>query len=96
MNGNSTFPPKLAFVNAAGNVILRVDNMTNDPHAGQPDDSFGRNSVRVVSNEPINVNTLLVASVAHIPFGCSVWPAFWTLDSQTNTDEGGEIDIVGR
>ncbi|VDB85426.1 unnamed protein product [Peniophora sp. CBMAI 1063] len=89
MNG----PVKLAFVNGAGNVILRVDNTTNDPNPG-PYSEFGRNTVQIVSKDPINVNTLLVASIAHIPFGCSVWPAFWTLDDATRTDHGGEIDII--
>ena len=48
----------------------------------------------MISNNPIDVGTLLVANLVHIPFGCSVWPAFWTLDSNTQTDIGGEIDIV--
>lgn len=90
MNGS----PQLAFVNSAGNVVLRVDNITNDPNKGLPFDTFGCNSVRVISGQTINIGTLLVASIVHIPFGCSVWPAFWTLDAQTKTDVGGEIDIV--
>ncbi|KZV63841.1 glycoside hydrolase family 16 protein [Peniophora sp. CONT] len=86
-------PSPLAFVNNAGNIILRVDNTTNDLNPG-PYSIFGRNTVQVISNDPININTLLVASVAHIPFGCSVWPAFWTLDAATQSDVGGEIDII--
>ncbi|VDC02132.1 unnamed protein product [Peniophora sp. CBMAI 1063] len=83
----------LAFVNSAGNVVLRADNTTNDPNPG-PESTFGRNTVMMISNNPIDVGTLLVANLVHIPFGCSVWPAFWTLDASTETDVGGEIDII--
>ena len=84
-------PIQLAFVNSAGNVILRADNTTNNPNPG-PDSTFGRNTVQIVSKDPIDINTLLVASIAHIPFGCSVWPAFWTRGP--NWPDGGEIDIL--
>ncbi|KZV68141.1 glycoside hydrolase family 16 protein [Peniophora sp. CONT] len=89
MSGSSP----LAFVNSAGNVILRADNTTNDPNPG-PESTFGRNTVMMISNSPIDIGTLVVANLAHIPFGCSVWPAFWTLDASTQSDVGGEIDII--
>ena len=79
--------PQLAFVNDAGNVVLRVDNVTNNPNPG-PDSTFGRNTVMVISNDPIDIGTLLVADIAHIPFGCSVWPAFWTL--------GAQVGLIGH
>ncbi|EIN08731.1 hypothetical protein PUNSTDRAFT_126037 [Punctularia strigosozonata HHB-11173 SS5] len=84
---------KLAFVNPAGNVILQVDNTTSDPAPG-PFSTFGRNTVMMISNEPITIGTLVAMDATHIPFGCSVWPSFWTLDATNGTDEGGEIDII--
>lgn len=29
----------------------------------------------------------------HVPAGCSVWPAFWTLDDEVHESKAGEIDI---
>ncbi|OAA66750.1 beta-glucanase [Niveomyces insectorum RCEF 264] len=65
-------------------VYLGVDHITADP-------ATGRASTRVTSNTAYQ-RGLFVADIAHMPVGCGVWPAFWTLGP--NWPAGGEIDIV--
>jgi hypothetical protein len=64
----------LAFVDSSGNVNLKVDNTTN----ANGDPNFGHNTVMMISKDTIDINTLLVMDVNHIPFGvrrriCSRW-----------------------
>ena len=54
---------KLAFVNAAGNAVMKVDNSTKI--------NFGdkRNSIRVVSKQQFTVGSVWVSDIVHIPYG---------------------------
>ena len=71
---------------ADGAVYLGVDHRTGpDGVAG------GRPSTRVTSNKAYT-RGLFVADIAHMPAGCGVWPAFWTVGPAWPA--GGEIDIV--
>ncbi|EIN05171.1 hypothetical protein PUNSTDRAFT_75123 [Punctularia strigosozonata HHB-11173 SS5] len=76
----------LAFVNEAGNAIMKVDNTTNVPWNDK------RNSVRITSKAAYPVGSLFIIDMVHMPFGCSVWPAFWT--KGTLWPDNGEIDIL--
>ncbi|OCH90440.1 hypothetical protein OBBRIDRAFT_793317 [Obba rivulosa] len=78
------FHDKLAFTNGAGNVIMRVDN-TTDVAAPQ-----NRNSIRISTKDQFTVGSLWIADILHVPYGCSVWPAFWS--SAVEWPAGGEID----
>merc|ERR1712093_107670 len=80
---------QLTYVNAAGNAIIKVDNTTS----GANDPTFGRDSIKLVSNASFALGTLYIVDAVHLPYGCSVWPAIWTLSSVTKDDEGGEVDI---
>ncbi|KAI0060384.1 glycoside hydrolase family 16 protein [Artomyces pyxidatus] len=75
---------KLAFVNSAGNAIIKVDNTTQVPFNDK------RNTVRIASTDRFAVGSLWIADMLHLPFGCSVWPAFWSQAPDWPT--GGEID----
>ncbi|KIJ57282.1 glycoside hydrolase family 16 protein [Sphaerobolus stellatus SS14] len=83
---NTAWSENLIGVNAAGNVIIRVDNATNVPF------NFKRDTVRITSTDVYDLGSLWIFDVAHLPWGCSVWPAIWT--KGMNWPEGGEIDIV--
>ncbi|KAI0360544.1 hypothetical protein OH77DRAFT_696065 [Trametes cingulata] len=79
----------LAYVNQAGNAILRVDNTTNVPDAGA---DTRRNTIRLTSQDFYDVGSLWVFDATHVPYGCSVWPAFWTKGPVW--PDNGEIDIL--
>ncbi|KAF2855449.1 glycoside hydrolase family 16 protein [Plenodomus tracheiphilus IPT5] len=51
----------------------------------------GRPSVRITSKNSYD-SGLIVLDVAHMPFGCGTWPAFWTVGP--NWPRNGEIDIL--
>ncbi|KAJ6451631.1 glycoside hydrolase family 16 protein [Mycena sanguinolenta] len=76
---------KLAYVDPTTNrAIIKVDNTStvalNDK----------RNTVRISSKDQIGVGSVWIADMYHVPFGCSVWPAFWSQAPDWPT--GGEID----
>ncbi|KAI9058710.1 glycoside hydrolase family 16 protein [Trametes sanguinea] len=77
---------KLAYVNDAGHAIIKVDNTTFVPY------NYKRDSVRITTQDYFPVGTVLVFDATHLPYGCSVWPSFWTKGE--NWPIGGEIDII--
>ncbi|KAG0142388.1 hypothetical protein CROQUDRAFT_725151 [Cronartium quercuum f. sp. fusiforme G11] len=64
---------------------MRVDN------SSWLGDGESRKSVRITSKSSFKYG-LLVLDALKMPFGCSTWPAFWTVGD--NWPTGGEIDIV--
>jgi len=77
---------KLAYVNDQQRVILKVDNTTNVLYNDK------RNSIRVESHDSYPMGSILIFDAYHLPYGCSVWPAFWT--AGTKWPANGEIDII--
>ncbi|KAH9022296.1 concanavalin A-like lectin/glucanase domain-containing protein [Lactarius hengduanensis] len=76
---------QLAFVNAAGNAIMKVDNKTDNLQFNQ-----ARNSVRIATKDYFTVGSVWITDMLHVPYGCSVWPAFWS--QGPGWPNGGEID----
>ena len=58
-----------------------------------PGDARGRDSVRIISNDAYD-ESVTILDLAHMPEGCSTWPAFWTLSQRGPWPNGGEIDII--
>ncbi|EJU00224.1 glycoside hydrolase family 16 protein [Dacryopinax primogenitus] len=71
----------------ASQAFLGVDNTTS------LGDNQGRNSVRLGTKNTYD-GALFVLDVAHMPFGCATWPAFWTVSQTQPWPLGGEIDII--
>ncbi|KAF8137076.1 hypothetical protein EV363DRAFT_1394645 [Boletus edulis] len=76
----------LAYVNSENHVILKVDNVTNVT-VGEL-----RSSVRITTQDAYDLGSLWIIDLNHIPYGCSVWPAFWSFGP--HWPEDGEIDII--
>ncbi|KAF9652912.1 glycoside hydrolase family 16 protein [Thelephora ganbajun] len=76
----------LAYIDNNGKAILRVDNFTNVPYNEK------RDTVRITTQDSFPVGSVILLDALHLPYGCSVWPAFWTRG--TKWPIGGEIDIV--
>ena len=62
----------LAYVDDNGRAIIKVDNTSNVPFNQK------RNTVRITSTDSYGVGSLWIIDLLHLPWGCSVWPAFWT------------------
>ncbi|TDL28462.1 glycoside hydrolase family 16 protein [Rickenella mellea] len=77
----------LAYVTPDGKVIMQGDNSTWLPPG------VNRSSVRIQSNKWYT-GGLFILDLNRAPWGCGVWPAFWTLGASTNWPNGGEIDII--
>ncbi|KAF9265278.1 glycoside hydrolase family 16 protein, partial [Marasmius fiardii PR-910] len=76
---------RLAYVDSSTNhAIIKVDNTTRVPFNQK------RNTVRMTSKDRFAMGSVWVADMYHVPFGCSVWPAFWS--QAPDWPAGGEID----
>ncbi|KAF8140231.1 glycoside hydrolase family 16 protein [Boletus edulis] len=80
------FADGLAYVTSDNKVIMRGDNTTLLAKG------VNRNSVRISSQAAYNTG-LFVLDLDMAPWGCGVWPAFWTLGDGT-WPGNGEIDII--
>ncbi|KAK2465861.1 hypothetical protein APHAL10511_001502 [Amanita phalloides] len=83
------FSQGLAYVNGAGHAIMKVDNTTTI----HPAPLVSRSSVRITSQDTYGAGNIIVVDIVHIPYGCSVWPSFWTLGTGV-WPGSGEIDII--
>ncbi|KAI9445170.1 glycoside hydrolase family 16 protein [Lactarius indigo] len=82
----TAFAHNLSYISWDGKVIMKGDD-TNTLQSGQY-----RESVRVSSNKIYNTG-LFILDINRAPWGCGVWPAFWTLGNG-QWPSLGEIDII--
>ncbi|KXN90001.1 putative glycosidase C21B10.07 [Leucoagaricus sp. SymC.cos] len=80
------FATGLAFVRGDGTVIMQGDNTT------QLNQGVPRRSVRISSKAQYN-GGLFILDLDKAPWGCGIWPAFWTLGAG-NWPYTGEVDII--
>ncbi|GHJ90114.1 hypothetical protein NliqN6_6516 [Naganishia liquefaciens] len=78
--------PKLTYINSGGNAIVKVDNTSTVEY------NYKRNSVRLTSNDAFEIGSVWVMDALHLPYGCSVWPAFWSTGVGATWPATGEID----
>ncbi|KAL7419058.1 hypothetical protein Q5752_005894 [Cryptotrichosporon argae] len=76
----------LIYVSDVGTVILKVDNTSSVVYNDK------RYAPKLLSKTAYDKGTVWVFDAVHMPYGCSVWPAFWT--QGPDWPAGGEIDIV--
>ncbi|KAJ7706152.1 glycoside hydrolase family 16 protein [Mycena rosella] len=86
VNDTYAFQNGLAYVNDDGTVVMQGDNTTWLPE-GQ-----NRSSVRISSIAQYNTG-LFILDLNRAPWGCGVWPAFWTVGGG-QWPFTGEIDIL--
>ncbi|THH13299.1 hypothetical protein EW146_g6908 [Bondarzewia mesenterica] len=86
LDRNSAFEQGLAYTDAQGRAVLRVDNTSTVLYNEK------RNSVRITSHDSYGIGSLWITDITHLPYGCSVWPALWTKGPVW--PDNGEIDII--
>ncbi|KAJ6610875.1 concanavalin A-like lectin/glucanase domain-containing protein [Mycena sp. CBHHK59/15] len=86
VNSTYAFQNRLAYVNDDGTVVMKGDNTTWLPEGEK------RSSVRISSNAQYNTG-LFILDLNRAPWGCGVWPAFWTVGGGA-WPYTGEIDII--
>ncbi|KIM78459.1 glycoside hydrolase family 16 protein [Piloderma croceum F 1598] len=86
VNASVAASAMLAYVDPVTNhAIIKVDNTTVVPFNDK------RNTVRITTEDSYGTGSLFVADMIHVPYGCSVWPAWWS--QAPNWPTGGEIDM---
>ncbi|KAF8520726.1 hypothetical protein BU17DRAFT_75556 [Hysterangium stoloniferum] len=94
VNQSTAVTENLISMNAAQNVIIRVDNTTNVPF------NLKRDTVRITSTDSYDFGSLWVFNVVHLPYGCSstfILALFFGLQLTITGalwPDDGEIDIV--
>jgi len=73
------------FVEDDGTVIMKADDNTTLPMG------VNRDSVRITSQAQYNTG-LFILDLTRAPWGCAIWPAFWTVGG--DWPKNGEIDIL--
>ncbi|KAF8898715.1 glycoside hydrolase family 16 protein [Infundibulicybe gibba] len=86
VNSTTAFARNLVYTQPDGTVIMKGDNTSWLPMG-----TF-RDSVRISSKAQYNTG-LFILDLNRAPWGCGVWPAFWTLGNGQWPDLG-EIDII--
>jgi len=86
VDNTTAFAQNLSYISWDGKVIMKGD----DTSTLQPNQN--RESVRVSSNKIYNTG-LFILDINRAPWGCGVWPAFWTLGTGV-WPTTGEIDII--
>jgi hypothetical protein len=86
VNDTYAFQNGLAYVDSDGTVIMQGDNTT------WLTEGQNRSSVRISSIAEYNTG-LFILDLNRAPWGCGVWPAFWTLGGG-QWPYTGEIDII--
>ncbi|KAK1233569.1 hypothetical protein PQX77_003255 [Marasmius sp. AFHP31] len=86
INVDESYGRRLVYVQDDGVVIMKGDNTT------WLNDGEYRKSVRISSYKQYNTG-LFILDINRAPWGCAVWPAFWTLGNGKWPDTG-EIDII--
>ncbi|KAF8199687.1 hypothetical protein BJ912DRAFT_922074 [Pholiota molesta] len=85
VNQTTAFQNKYAYVQDDGIVIMKADDTTVLPP------NVNRSSVRISSNSTYN-GGLFILDLNKAPWGCAIWPAFWT--TGLTWPANGEIDIL--
>ncbi|KAJ7577298.1 glycoside hydrolase family 16 protein [Mycena floridula] len=76
---------KLAYVDPTTNrAIMKVDNTSTVVFPNK------RDTVRIETSDSFGIGSLWTSDIYHVPFGCSVWPAWWS--QAPAWPAGGEID----
>ncbi|CAK9046711.1 Probable glycosidase C21B10.07 [Durusdinium trenchii] len=80
-------------VSSKGSAVLRVGELIPTGDAGAP---YKRNSVMIHSNYAWtpSAGMLVVMKYNHVPYGPSIWPALWLMNSDNVWPKGGEFDIM--
>jgi len=83
---DTAYSENLVYVTPDNKVIMKGDNDTWLPSGEY------RNSVRISSRKQYNTG-LFILDLDHAPWGCGVWPAWWTVGGG-QWPFTGEIDII--
>lgn len=86
VNASTAFSNGLAYVTDDNHVFMKGDQWS------WLDWGVYRQSVRIESTAQYDSGHLFVLDVNKAPWGCGIWPAFWTVGP--NWPYSGEIDII--